>query len=88
MKSRGPKCRDGSQHGFKHRKFYRLAELHEVTNGPEFYSDFQRNDDNKTSWTFVTRVLKLKTHPRFSCSAGSLFSRTIKQNPTRIRLIF
>lgn len=46
----------------EHGKFYRLTELYEMTYGQEFYLDFQANNDNKTLWLFLTKVLNLKTH--------------------------
>ena len=44
------------------KKFYRLTELYEMTYGREFYVDFQRNDENKTLWLFVAKVLNLQTY--------------------------
>jgi hypothetical protein len=29
--------------------------------GEEFYMDLQKNDDNKTMWLFLTKVMNLKT---------------------------
>jgi hypothetical protein len=46
----------------EHEKFYRLTELYEMTYGKEFYVDFQRNDENKTLWLFVAKVLNLQTY--------------------------
>ena len=43
-------------------KFYRLTELYEMTYGREFYVDFQKNDENKTLWLFVAKVLNLQTY--------------------------
>lgn len=44
----------------EHEKFYRLTELYEMTYGQEFYVDFQKNDEQKTLWLFVAKVLNLK----------------------------
>ena len=46
----------------EHGKYYRLTELYEITYDREFYVDFQRNDENKTLWLFVTKVLNLQTY--------------------------
>ncbi len=43
-------------------KFYRLTELYEMTYSKEFFVDFQRNDENKTLWLFVAKVLNLQTY--------------------------
>lgn len=45
----------------EHGKFYRLTELYEMTYGEEFYLDLQKNDDDKTLWLFLTKVMNLKT---------------------------
>jgi len=45
----------------EHGKFYRLTELYEMTYGKEFYVDLQKNDDDKTMWLFLTKVMNLKT---------------------------
>jgi hypothetical protein len=42
-------------------KFYRLTELYEMTYGEEFYLGLQENDDDKTLWLFMTKVLNLRT---------------------------
>jgi hypothetical protein len=44
------------------RKFYRLTELYEMTYGRSFYVDFQNNEENKTLWLFVAKVLNLQTY--------------------------
>lgn len=46
----------------EHGKFYRLTELYEMTFGQEFYIDLQQNDDAKTPWLFLVKVLNLKTY--------------------------
>jgi hypothetical protein len=46
----------------EHGAFYRLTELYEMTYGQQFYLDFQRNDENKTLWLFVSKVLNLQTY--------------------------
>ncbi len=46
----------------EHEKFYGLTEPYELTYGREFYADFQRNDDNKTLWLLVAKVLNLQTY--------------------------
>jgi hypothetical protein len=46
----------------EHEKFYRLAELYEMTYGQDFYADFQKNDEQKTLWLFVAKVLNLQTY--------------------------
>lgn len=46
----------------EHEKFYRLTELYEMTHGKEFFVDFQRNDENKTLWLFVAKVLNMQTY--------------------------
>lgn len=43
-------------------KFYRLTELYEMTYGREFYLEFQENDERKTLWLFVAKVLNLQTY--------------------------
>ena len=45
----------------EHGKFHRLTELYEMTYGQEFYVDFQQNDEKKTLWLFLMKVLNLKT---------------------------
>lgn len=45
----------------EHGKFYRFVELYEMTYGNAFYLDLQKNDDNKTPWLFLMKVLDLKT---------------------------
>lgn len=45
----------------EHGKFYRFVELYELTYGVAFYLDLQKNDDNKTPWLFLVKVLDLKT---------------------------
>lgn len=45
----------------EHARFYRLTELYEMTYGEEFYVDLQKNDDDKTLWLFLAKVLNLKT---------------------------
>ena len=46
----------------EHEKFYRFTELYEMTYGKEFYIDFQQNDDAKTLWLFLVKVMNLKTY--------------------------
>jgi len=46
----------------EHEKFYRFTELYEMTYGQEFYVDFQKNEDDKTLWLFLVKVLNLKTY--------------------------
>ncbi|MGH9920292.1 MAG: hypothetical protein ACRD6W_15675, partial [Nitrososphaerales archaeon] len=45
----------------EHGKFYRFTEVYEMTYGEEFYLDLQKNDDNKTLWLFLTKVMNLRT---------------------------
>jgi hypothetical protein len=45
----------------EHGKFYRITELYEMAYGAEFYLDMQKNDDNKTPWLFLLKVLNLRT---------------------------
>lgn len=45
----------------EHAKFYRLTELYEMTYGKPFYVDLQENDDKKTLWLFLTKVMNLRT---------------------------
>jgi hypothetical protein len=45
----------------EHGKFYRLTELYEMTYGAQFYLDLQKNDDDKTLWLFMTKVMNLRT---------------------------
>ena len=56
----------------EHGKFYRLTELYEMTYGKEFYVDFQRNDENKTLWLFVAKVLNLQTYLEVLVILGKL----------------
>lgn len=56
----------------EHGKFYRLTELYEMTYGRELYADFQRNDDNKTLWLFVAKVLNLQTYLEVLVILGKL----------------
>jgi hypothetical protein len=53
-------------------KFYRLTELYEMTYGREFFLDFQRNDENKTLWLFVAKVLNLQTYLEVLVILGKL----------------
>ena len=46
----------------EHGEFYRFTELYEMTYGLEFYIDFQQNEDAKTPWLFLVKVLNLKTY--------------------------
>jgi hypothetical protein len=46
----------------EHGKFYRLAELYEMTYGKELYVDLEQNDESKTLWLFVAKVMNLKTY--------------------------
>jgi len=45
----------------EHGRFYRLTELYEMTYGAEFFVDIQKNEDEKTMWLFMTKVLNLRT---------------------------
>ena len=56
----------------EHEKFYRLTELYEMTYGQEFYVDFEQNDEKKTLWLFVTKVLNLKTYLEVLVILGKL----------------
>ena len=56
----------------EHEKFYRLTELYEMTHGQEFYVDFEQNDEKKTLWLFVTKVLNLKTYLEVLVILGKL----------------
>jgi hypothetical protein len=56
----------------EHEKFYRLTELYEMTYGREFYVDFQQNDEQKTLWLFVAKVLNLKTYLEVLVILGKL----------------
>ena len=56
----------------EHGKFYTLTELYEMTYGREFYVDFQRNDENKTLWLFVAKVLNLQTYLEVLVILGKL----------------
>lgn len=46
----------------EHEEFYRFTELYEMTYGKEFYVDLQENDDAKTLWLFLVKVMSLKTY--------------------------
>ncbi len=46
----------------EHGKFYRFTELYGMTYGQQFYVDFQENDDAKTMWLFLVKVMNLKTY--------------------------
>lgn len=56
----------------EHGKFYRLTELYEMTYGQEFYVDFQQNDERKTLWLFLMKVLNLKTYLEVLVVLGKL----------------
>jgi hypothetical protein len=45
----------------EHGKFYRLTELYELAYGEQFYVDLQKNDDEKTPFLFLTKVMNLRT---------------------------
>ena len=45
----------------EHQKYYRITELYKMAYGEEFYVDLQKNDDSKTMWLFLTKVMNLKT---------------------------
>ena len=59
----------------EHEKFYRLTELYEMTYGQEFYVDFQKNDEQKTLWLFVAKVLNLKTYLEVLVILGDILHR-------------
>ena len=42
-------------------KFYRFTELYMLAYSEEFYLDLQKNDDDKTLWLFLTKVMNLRT---------------------------
>ena len=45
----------------EHGKFYRITELYKLAYGEEFYVDLQKNDDQKTPWLFLTKLMNLRT---------------------------
>jgi hypothetical protein len=55
-----------------HGKFYRFIELYEMTYGKEFYVDLQKNDDDKTMWLFLTKVMNLKAQLEVLVILGKL----------------